>query len=96
MLALLVLLALLGVSANASPAVTSTATDLKLVDSWNVTVPTFQHVEFTPCNFEGNEDFERGCYCFSDIGNLYAVDRHWMIEAINGACEHFTGGIGKL
>lgn len=56
-------------------------------------VPIHQK-SFSPCPYDKNIDFADGCYCWGGSPDKYAIDRHWMIEAITQACDNMAGGEG--
>lgn len=90
---LFALLALLALSTQASSLPSLTATSVN--PNFNSSVIPTNQLGFVPCQFPGNGDFEERCYCYEDVQKKYAVDRHWMVSAIDNACHYFTGGIGQ-
>ena len=54
-----------------------------------------RHEGPTNCLYTNWMDPPDSCMCFDDSEDTYGIDRAYMIDAINQACNEFTGGVGE-
>lgn len=94
---ILALLAMQAMGMNAATLSSTGITDLDLTNikrTPNVSIANRQD-PFVPCDFPENFAFLAKCFCFSVDAETYAIDRKYMVDAMDNACQYFTGGIGE-